>query len=210
MNHFYRPCLGLFALALLFFSCTGGPKARPDREAYPATPEELLGIGSVPALDMREFFLEVNPGADRGFVEDLIGYYLEESDLEGINYELAFAQMCLETGFLRFGGLVTPEMNNFCGLGALGPERPGEEFESPKIGVRAHVQHLKAYATEEPLKQALVDPRYRFVIKGRAPTLDGLAGTWAMDPDYSAKIRGILERLYAFSYGGKAVRGKKI
>ena len=36
---------------------------------------------------------------------------------KGSNSDVAFAQMCLETGFLRFGGLVTMDMNNFCGLG---------------------------------------------------------------------------------------------
>jgi hypothetical protein len=118
-----------------------------------------------------------------------------------VNYEIAFAQMCLETGFLRFGGLVRPEMNNFCGLGALGPEQPGERFDSPKTGIRAHIQHLKAYATGEPLNQALVDPRYRWVRKGAAPEISGLAGSWAADPAYAEKIRAILKRLYAFSWG---------
>jgi hypothetical protein len=176
---------------------------------FPATPEDLQGTGAIPAKDLRDFFLGVNPGAESGFVEELIGYYIEESDMEGINYEVAFAQMCLETGFLQFGGLVTPEMNNFCGLGALGPEHPGERFENVKTGVRAHIQHLKAYATESPPKQTLVDPRYRYVRKGAAPTLDGLAGTWAADRDYAAKIRGILERLYAFSYGKPAPGAKR-
>jgi hypothetical protein len=114
-----------------------------------------------------------------------------------VNHDLAFAQMCLETGFLRYGNLVTPDMNNFCGLGSIGPNQRGEVFPDPRIGVRAHIQHLKAYATEEPLRQDLVDPRYRWVKYGHAPTLDGLAGTWASDKEYAKKIRSILERLYA-------------
>jgi hypothetical protein len=108
--------------------------------------------------------------------------------------------MCLETGFLRYGGLVTPDMNNFCGLGSTGPGQPGEYFPSPRIGIRAHIQHLKAYATDAPLRQDLVDPRYFYVRYGSAPTLDGLAGSWATDRDYSKKIRSILERLYTFAF----------
>jgi hypothetical protein len=90
-------------------------------------------------------------------------------------------------------------MNNFCGLGAIGPGQQGAHFPSPQIGTRAHIQHLKAYATDAPLRQELVDPRYRMVRYGSAPTLDGLAGSWATDRDYSRKIKSILERLYAFA-----------
>ena len=190
----YTPLL----LILILFSCTGGPKKRLPE--IPATPEAILGAGAVPAKHLKEFLLTINPFADGGFVAELTEYYIEEAEIEGINHDIAFAQMCLETGFLRFGGLVSPEMNNFCGLGALGPERPGEYFESPKTGVRAHIQHLKAYASGEPLKQELVDPRYRYVRKGTAPTIDGLAGSWAADQDYALKLRDILKRLYFFSW----------
>jgi hypothetical protein len=108
--------------------------------------------------------------------------------------------MCLETGFLRFGGLVQPEWNNFCGLGAIGPEQPGLIFPDVRTGVRAHIQHLKAYATDEPLKLDLVDPRYRYVRLGSSPAIDGLAGTWAADRQYAVKIHDILFRLYEFAY----------
>jgi hypothetical protein len=107
--------------------------------------------------------------------------------------------MCLETGFLRYGNLVTPDMNNFCGLGAIGPEQNGEHFDTPRTGVRAHIQHLKAYATDAPLNKDLVDPRYRWVRYGTAPTIYGLAGTWATDKEYAEKIKSILEELYRFS-----------
>jgi hypothetical protein len=108
--------------------------------------------------------------------------------------------MCLETGFLSYGNLVQPEWNNFCGLGAIGPEQPGLIFPDPRSGVRAHVQHLKAYATEEPLAGELVDPRYRYVRKGSSPTVEGLAGTWAADRQYAVKINAVLQRLYDFAW----------
>ena len=112
--------------------------------------------------------------------------------------------MCLETGFLRFGGLVSPGMNNFCGLGAIGPGQNGEQFPDPRTGVRAHIQHLKAYATVEPLNGALVDPRYKWVKYGSSPTIAGLSGTWAADKSYSVKISSILRRLYDFSFNATA------
>jgi len=48
----------------------------------------------------------------------LASFYVAEGDAVGINSDVAFIHMCLETGFLRFGNLVTPDMHNYCGLGA--------------------------------------------------------------------------------------------
>jgi len=90
-------------------------------------------------------------------------------------------------------------MNNFCGLGAIGPEETGHIFPDPRTGVRAHIQHLQAYASTEPLNQELVDPRYRYVKRGSSPTIHGLAGTWAADRSYDIKIDRILRNLYEFS-----------
>jgi hypothetical protein len=207
-----------FFSMILFFSCAALPARKtpaqpatpipptavqtpPERPEVPPVPEHILGQGRVPREKLALFLENINPQAEKDFVADLTQYYLEEADTEGVNHDIAFAQMCLETGFLRYGGLVTPDMNNFCGLGAIGPGQNGERFPEPRIGVRAHIQHLKAYATDEPLKQALVDPRYRWVRYGSAPTIRGLAGAWAADKAYAEKIAGILEKLYQFTYG---------
>jgi hypothetical protein len=151
------------------------------------------------AEKLAAFLLKVNSHADPEFVKKLSLLYIEEAALEGVDHDVAFAQMCLETGFLRYGGLVTSDMNNFCGLGALSPENPGERFPSPQIGVRAQIQHLKGYATSDPPSQELVDPRYKFVRYGSSPTIEGLAGAWAADRGYAEKIVSILQRLYAAS-----------
>jgi hypothetical protein len=151
---------------------------------------------------MNRFLLSINPNAEEKFVAELAQFYREEAEDEGVNHDIAFAQMCLETGFLRYGGLVKPEMNNFCGLGSIGPGKPGESFPDPRIGVRAHIQHLKAYGSEKPLNRDLVDPRFRYVRRGSAPVIQGLAGTWAADRSYSEKIGAILERLYNLSFSG--------
>jgi hypothetical protein len=160
-----------------------------------------MGEGKVPAEQLARFLEGNNPGADKTFTLRLAAYYVEEAALEGVNHDVAFAQMCLETGFLRYGGLVSPDMNNFCGLGSTGPGNPGETFPEPRIGVRAHIQHLKAYASVSPLNQELVDPRYRWVRYGSSPEIGGLAGTWAADRAYGDKIRAILGRLYQSVFG---------
>jgi len=177
--------------------------APPERPAVPSIPEYIMGNGIIAANDMVAFLLDSNPGAEKDFVTNLALIYMEEAAIEGVNHDTAFAQMCLETGFLRYGNLVTADMNNFCGLGAIGPGQTGERFPDPRTGVRAHIQHLKAYATDEPLKQELVDPRYRYVRYGSSPSIKGLSGTWAADRSYDVKISNILERLYKFVFENK-------
>ena len=176
------------------------PGMVPEKPALPPVPEYIMGNGLISPGSMAAFLLEANPGAETNFVENLTLIYTEEAAIEGVNHDTAFAQMCLETGFLSFGGDVRPDQYNFCGLGAIGNGEPGHSFPDPRTGVRAQIQHLKAYATEEPLKQELVDPRYRYVRYGSSPAIKGLSGTWAADRSYAGKINNILERLYNFSF----------
>ncbi|GHV78886.1 hypothetical protein AGMMS49944_06770 [Spirochaetia bacterium] len=182
------------------FELTARPERRvspaPKGIPYPNLNRPLLGRGQTDAEKLAAFLLMVNSNADPEFVKQLSSLYVEEAALEGIDHDVAFAQMCLETGFLRYGGLVTFDMNNFCGLGSTGPGVPGERFPTPQLGVRAQIQHLKGYATEEPPSQELVDPRYKYVRYGSAPTIEGLAGAWAADHGYARKIADVLQRLY--------------
>ncbi|MBO8169366.1 MAG: N-acetylmuramoyl-L-alanine amidase, partial [Thermoanaerobacteraceae bacterium] len=94
----------------------------------------------------------------------------------GIRADVALCQACKETGFFRFGGLVKPEQNNFCGLGATGPGNPGHSFPDRATGVEAHIQHLYAYATKDPLPAGVkkMDPRFDLVRRGSAPYVEWL------------------------------------
>ena len=107
--------------------------------------------------------------------------------------------MCLETGFLKFGLLVTPEMNNFCGLGAIDKNNPGLAFPTEKDGVIAHIQHLHAYGTTRKLNGKLIDSRYKYVNpRGKAPSVYELSGTWASDKQYGHKLANLLNLLSEF------------
>ncbi|GHV83051.1 lipoprotein [Spirochaetia bacterium] len=189
------------SFSILVFSCSSVKGKPPERPVIPPSPDSILGAGQVKTENLANFLLKKNPSLDKSFVFDFAKLYVEEAKIEGVNSDVAFSQMCLETGYLSYGGLVTPDMNNFCGLGAIGPEQKGERFPSPRIGVRAQIQHLKAYATEEPPKLTLVDPRYKWVRYGSAPDIYGLAGTWASDKNYGKKLKAILDNLYEVSFG---------
>lgn len=125
--------------------------------------------------------------------EEIVQYYYEESAREGIRADMALCQALLETGFFKFGGTVKADQNNFCGLGTTSKTIAGASFRTPQIGVRAHIQHLLAYATDRNPKTHIVDPRYDLVqkmrkTKGFLLTWHSLNGNWAASSEYSEKI----------------------
>ena len=163
-------------------------------------PTAIISRPRLNSVQLTAFLMYMNPELDQQRVMKISSIYIEESESESINSDIAFAQMCLETGFLSFKGLVKEDMNNFCGLGAIDINNTGITFENEILGIRAHIQHLKAYASKIPLKNECVDPRYKYVNpKGKATKIKHLAGRWASDPEYSNKIQNILNRMYLFS-----------
>lgn len=209
MKNLKKPLIRTFTVltifCALFISCKSVKDVQvPDEEIKYPEPEHPVisrNLTDAPVLsdtDLYLFFMSQNPDADREMIQRMAFYYIREAKTEGINSDCAWAQMCLETGYLRFGNLVTPEMHNYCGLGAIDAEHPGEVFETEPLGVRAHIQHLHAYATTEEavLKNELIDKRYKWVRpRGKAPTIFELAGTWAADRSYGEKLDAILTKM---------------
>jgi N-acetylmuramoyl-L-alanine amidase len=156
---------------------------------------KIIASGNTNVTQLQQFLQKNNQSGFEQF-PDLPQLYQEEGKIEGVNYDIAFSQMCLETGFLRFGGDIKPVQNNFAGLGSVGGGDETATFESARIGVRAHIQHLKAYASLDALVQEVVDPRFRFVTRGVAPTVEQLSGRWSADSNYGANILDIVQQLY--------------
>ena len=182
------------AFSILFFSCVTPPQKE-------IVSREICGAPVKSAKSLFEFFIERNPSAAKSQVARMAKFYVEEAAAEGINSDVAFVQMCLETNYLRFGNLVSAEMHNYCGLGAIDENHRGEIFETERLGVRAHIQHLHAYGTTSDfeLKNALIDSRYKYVNpRGKAPTIFELAGTWAADKEYGKKLDALLSALEEF------------
>lgn len=190
--------INLVLLLYCLFSCKTVPTI-PEKEINLS--REILGKGQLSAVQLADFFINNNEHVEKEFILKFADYYIQEASMENINSDVAFAQMCLETGFLRFGGLVQPDFHNYCGLGAMDAEHPGEKFETEQLGVRAHIQHLQAYATTQDvqLNNQLIDPRYNWVHKTKLVTdIFGLTGTWATDPNYGNKIDEIISRMEVF------------
>ena len=155
----------------------------------------IMGKGITSDLQMLMFLKQNNENATKPY-KDLPRFYKEEAAIEGVNHDIAFCQMCLETSYLRFPGSLRPEDNNFGGLGGAGSGNGEISFNDPRMGVRAQIQHLKAYASSEPLVQEIIDPRFRFVKRGIAPLVSQLSNRWDADMQYGDKIMSILRNLY--------------
>lgn len=120
----------------------------------------------------------------------------DECVVEGLKPEVLFAQICHETGYLSFGGQVKAEQCNFGGLGALDGGENGATFPDVRTGIRCQVQHLKAYASVDSLRQPCVDPRFGYVVRGQAEYVQQLGrGNWATDASYAEKLMNNINKI---------------
>lgn len=153
----------------------------------PAGADTIMGPATIPARQMVHFIRQRNPHPKLNApLEDVVQAYYDEAGREGIRPDVALCQALKETGYFAYGGDVSPDQNNFCGLGATGNKVAGAHFATPQLGVRAHIQHLLAYASTERPKTAIVDPRYELLAEkhpelyGQVDSWTGLNGRWAV------------------------------
>ena len=140
-------------------------------------------------------------------IEEFCTILVQEAADEGINPYLLFCQVMKETAWLQFGGQVSIGQFNFGGLGAVDGGGQGASFPDVRTGLRAQVQHLKAYAvsglTESGLTHPCVDPRFKYVSKGSAQYIQWLGiqenpnhTGWASAPQYGISIVQMMEQYF--------------
>ena len=177
----------------------GGDNA-PVSGAQPYT--GIMGKAAAGVGQMAAYLKEKNPSVEKS-VLDMLPLYLSEGEAEGVRGDIAFAQSCLETGNFTFSGsAVTLGQNNFCGMGVTGNGVKGNSFDTPQLGIRAQIQHLKAYACKDSLINACIDPRFAYVARGCAPYVEWLGihenpqgRGWAAGAGYGGKILSILDKV---------------
>ena len=169
----------------------------------------IMGKAQATASQMAAFCLSKNasPQLPSCTVEELARMFIEEGEAEGVRGDVAFAQSLHETGYFKFGGIVLPTQNNYAGIGALNGNATGQaaSFPDPRTGVRAQIQHLKAYASTEALVNECVDPRFSLVARGVAPYVEWLGAAdnpqgrgWAVPgAGYGANIVKLLGQIMA-------------
>ena len=134
----------------------------------------IEGTTSVSVKQMTDYFrqskysypTDIMKKGGASTLEEFCQIYYEEAEKEGIKAEVAFAQAMKETGWLQFKGDVKAEQYNFAGMGATGNGVTGESFKDVREGVRAQIQHLKAYGSTKDLNQTCVDNRFKYVERG--------------------------------------------
>ena len=184
------------------------PDTEEAQEAIADGQYPIMGSSDVTVQEMVDYFNasgEEYPaeelsegGADS--IETFCQMYYDEAAAEGVRPEVAFAQTMKETGFLQYGGDASIEQFNFAGLGTTGNGVPGNSYPDVQTGIRAQIQHLKAYATSDSLNQECVDDRYEYVKKGSAPYVQWLGQQenpeglgWATGDNYGYDIVGMIE-----------------
>lgn len=158
--------------------------------------QPILGTSAATKEQMLAYARSVNPY----FPAELPALYVEIGNTYGIRGDIAFCQMLKETGYHRFGGIVKANQHNYAGIGAVGNSKTnrGNYFLTPEQGVRAHIQHLYAYASKDklPANEKLVDPRFKYVARGIAPNWQDLNGRWAVPgKGYGEEILTIYSRI---------------
>ena len=163
--------------------------------------EDILGGPMATEAQCVNYLLKNNPSPSISVTpEELVSYYYEEATKEGVRPDVAFAQALHETGNFSYGGTVTPDQNNYCGLGTTSEYVQGGYFPSAQIGVRAHIQHLMAYATTRLPSSEIVDPRYSLVRDAYGgmtlPHWVDLNGRWAVPGyTYGQRIMNIFQEI---------------
>ena len=186
------------------------PDTEETQEAIADGQYPIMGSSDVTVQEMVDYFNasgEEYPAAELSeggadSIETFCQMYYDEATAEGVRPEVAFAQTMKETGFLQYGGDASIEQFNFAGLGTTGNGVPGNSYPDVQTGIRAQIQHLKAYATSDSLNQECVDDRYEYVKKGSAPYVQWLGQQenpeglgWATGDNYGYDIVGMIEEM---------------
>ena len=115
-------------------------------------------------------------------------------------------QAMVETGWLKFGGSVQISQYKFCWYWCFRWRRTrSNAFKTVREGVRAQIQHLKAYANEKSLNNTQVDPRFHLVKRGSAKYVEWLGQKenpngygWATAEEYGYKILRLMKRIIVY------------
>lgn len=154
------------------------PPEKPTTQPETLNGIRIMGTSQATASQMVSYALKGNkdPQLPNCTIRELAELFIDEAKVEGVRADIAWAQTLKETGHFKYGGIVQPHQNNYAGIGALNDNAAGQAatFQTPTIGVRAQIQHLKAYASKGALVNECVDPRFSLVTRGSAEFVEWL------------------------------------
>jgi len=200
------------ALGIVAPACRSGQTGSPIGPSPPGT-VAVMGPSRLNAAQLVAWFNLRQPRPAGAYaatvpVETLAQLFIDEGAAEGVTGDVAFIQGIVETAWYRFSGSVPAWMNNFAGIGATDTNPNPATFPDAPTGVRAQIQHLRAYADPSatacavpPLHNPCVDPRFDLVSpKGKAPAWNQMGnGNWATASTYATSILTLYEEALAFN-----------
>jgi hypothetical protein len=168
----------------------------------------LLAPSRAPAAQAQHYLLaRAHGGYSDADVRSIVADYYATATAVGLDPLLVVAQMAEETAHLTSFWSQRPR-RNFAGIGVTGKSGEGLSFPDLKTAVDAHSGRLLAYALpvdagnqdqNQLIKEALSFRMLPDRLRGAAPTLRGLAGTWAHDPHYADKLAGVANDIRTFA-----------
>jgi hypothetical protein len=173
------------------------PQAHPGA----VTPDTTLHAAARAPVETAKQYMLTGPhgGWSDDDVRFIVDLYYSTAGAVGLDPLLVVAQMAEETGHLSSQWSQRPR-RNFAGIGVTGKPGEGLSFPDRTTAVRAHTGRLLAYSlpkgTGNQVQNQLIDEALSFRplpqnLLGAAPTLKGLAGTWAADPQYAVKLAAV-------------------
>ena len=115
---------------------------------------------------------------------DNLQYIWDKSVQEGVNPVLVATQCALETNYMR--SYIFKTHNNTAGIKQT--SYTYRNYDTIHDGIDAQIKHLKLYA-------GTMDSDTGSWLWGWCPTVEGLAGRWAEDPQYSNKILSMMTKV---------------
>ncbi|NFU41338.1 N-acetylmuramoyl-L-alanine amidase [Clostridium sporogenes] len=185
----------------------------PLFKVHASSTTAIMGQSQLTQEQALNYFKTRNSEKSDQATKEFISIVWQEANLEGIRADVVFVQIMKETNFLKFTGDVKECQNNFAGIGATGGGVAGASFKDTRTGVRAVVQHLKAYCNTETLKNSCVDPRFTYVQRGISPYIEWLGigenpnypdKGWAADNNYGKSIVAMMNSAKYLSSSGES------
>jgi hypothetical protein len=189
----------------------------PDPPAAQAVgaDDSIVGPSRVTPAQMAAWFRAKTSSVYRAGVplDQLTALFILEGNRAGVRGDIAFAQSILETRWFNFpsNGMLTPQQNNFAGIGACDSCVTGVTFASVQLGVRAQMQQLRRYADPNsrswnigatPVWPLWATPAAYDVMNrthGWAPSWQSLSGTWATSPSYASSINALYNSMWNYA-----------
>lgn len=182
-----------------------GPSDIKSRETQvqsgAVTPDSALRAAARAPAEKAKQYLLARPHGEWSDddVRTIVDLYYTTAGAVGLDPLLVVAQMVEETGHLTSFWSQRPR-RNFAGIGVTGQPGEGLSFPDRQTAVHAHTGRLLAYSLPEGtgnhaqnqlIQEALAFRPLPPDRLGVAPTLKGLVGTWAQDPQYAVKLAAV-------------------